>query len=82
MVISTSRLDIEDIAFLIVHVSGCGHASGTLEQETYELLLVWVAPPEALKKPQPTLAATALADSSLNVSLESLERDALQATCG
>jgi hypothetical protein len=49
MVISTSRLDIEDIAFLIVHVSGCGHASGTLEQETYELLLVWVAPPEALK---------------------------------
>ena len=62
-------------------VSDCSLARVNWDRTTYELLFVWEAPPEALNKPQLALAAMALADSWLKVSLESLDRDALQATC-
>jgi len=44
---------------------------------TYELLDVWLAPPETLHNPQPALAATAEADCDVEVSERSDLAEAL-----
>jgi len=78
ILISTSRLDIFDIA-LLGGVSDCLFNVSLVT--TYEELELWAAPPDTDQGPHPAFTETALDCDFDSVSFSSEFADTLQETC-